>query len=309
MTNSTTKRVLLSFFGTIDKKGNVTTIGDLMAIYNVALWLRPHVQKVDVGWNGNLFDLNPLCVSTDDLNKKDYDAMVYVCGPLTAGHRNFFSQFSSIKKIAIGVSITAAANPGELVDAVYIRDSNSESNFDLALADVGYPHFKAHPKIRDDRIAICLVGDQAEYGADDGYEKAANIVDRATEGYRTVPVQTLLDPSRPIPAGVELDLQSGSSLITTRLHGALLAIYHDVPVISVDQIKGGAKVSRLLSKLDWPVLNAWNTSSDHVFSQLVQYRATHPSDHLKHSRNLLIKHSRLALEQAVAFILDELTAT
>src|SRR5262245_41019803 len=133
MTPSIAKRVLLTFFGTIDKRGNVTTIGDLMAAYNVALSLKPHVQKIDVAWNGNLFDLSQICVPADNFDEKAYDAVVYVCGPLTVGHKHFFGQFPSIKKIAAGVSITAMANASDLVDAVYIRDSISESNFDLAL--------------------------------------------------------------------------------------------------------------------------------------------------------------------------------
>ncbi len=300
------KRVLVTFFGTINRRGHVTTIGDLMAAYNVAVSLRYLVRQVDVAWGGNLFDLNSLRVDIDTIDKRSYDAVVYVCGPITPGHQGFFLQFDGTKKIAVGVSITSKVDPCGFVDAIYIRDSDSVSNFDLALAYIGYPHFKIDAKIRDDRIAVCLVGDQVEYESDDGYDKAAALVEKATDGRRTSAVQTLLDQTRPIPAGVEIDLQCASSLITTRMHGALLAIYHGVPVLSVDQIRGGAKVTRIVGQLDWPIFNAWTASPDQLIAELDRYRRQYPSPMLEHSRNLLIKRSRQALQDATEFILDQL---
>ena len=300
------KRVLITFFGTIDRRGDVTTIGDLMAVYNVAVSLWPFIRQVDVAWHGNMFDLNPARVDVDSIDPNSYDAIVYVCGPITRSHRNFFERFGSTKKIAAGVSITAQVDPHTFIDAIYIRDSESIATFDLGLGDIGYPHFTADVKVRDERIALCLVGDQVEYGDDDGYERAAALIEQATEGRETVAVQTLLDPARALPASVELDLQCASSIITTRMHGALLAIYHGVPVLSIDQIKGGAKVTRVVSQLDWPVLNAWTATPDQVAAELERYRRQYPTDRLQHARALLLKRSKEALEDATTFILNEL---
>jgi hypothetical protein len=300
------KRILLTFCGSIDRRCEVTTIGDLMALYNVAICLRRSFSQLDIAWNGGLFDLSQLCVNIDQIDKAKYDAVLYVCGPLTRGHPAFFAQFPSAKKIAVGVSITNQVDPFSFVDSVHARDSESGSNFDLALADIGYPHFNADPRARDNRIAVCLVGDQAEYGVDDGYDRAAALVEQATGGCQTVSVQTLLDTSRPIPASVELDLQCASSLITTRMHGALLAIYHGVPVISIDQIRGGAKVTRMLAQLEWPVFNSWTDGPERISAALDQYRRAVPSSWLNRSRDLLLKRSRLALKKSITFILDEM---
>ena len=40
-------------------------------------------------------------------------------------------------------------------------------------------------------------------------------------------------------------------IITTRLHGALLALHHRTPFIAIDQIKGGRKVTSVLKKVPW----------------------------------------------------------
>jgi hypothetical protein len=297
---------LVTFFGTIDRRGDVTTIGDLMAVYNVALSLRRFVSHVDVAWHGNLFELNACRVDFDAIDRQGYDAVVYVCGPITRGHKKFFAGFPSTKKIAVGVSVTSGADPLTFIDAVYARDSESNRSFDLALADIGYPHFKAGVDVRDDRVAVCLVGGQAEYGNDDGHERAAALGEQASAGRKTVPVQTLLDQTRPIPASVEIDLQCASSLITTRMHGALLAIYHGVPVVSVDQIRGGAKVTRIVSQLEWPVFNAWTATPEQLTEELDKFQRSYPARQLQQARALLVKLSRKALEDATAFVLKEL---
>ena len=304
------KRILVTFCGTLDKRGEVTTIGDLMAVYNVALYLTRSVGHVDIAWSGNLFDLTRYCIDVEGADQPHYDAVLYVCGPLTAGHKHFLARFHASKKIALGVSITGRGtgtlNPLDFLDAVYVRDSDLQSNFDLALADVGYPHLMASTKIRDSRVAICLAGDQAEYGADDGFDKAEDLIQQVTTNHQIVSVQTLLASTRPLPASVELDLQCSSALITTRMHGALLAIYHGVPLISIDQIRTGAKVTKMVTQLDWPVFNAWTADKFEVISELNRIKQKEISERLTHSRKLLLNRARNALEESVTFILKEL---
>lgn len=155
-------------------------------------------------------------------------------------------------------------------------------------------------------MAVCLVGGQVEYGDRDGHERAATLGEQASAGRKSVPVQTLLDQTRPVPASVEIDLQSASSMITTRMHGALLAIYHGVPVLSVDQIRGGAKVTRIVGQLDWPVFNAWTATPDQLAEELDKFQRHYPARELQKARALLVKLSRKAVDDATAFILKEL---
>jgi polysaccharide pyruvyl transferase WcaK-like protein len=41
-------------------------------------------------------------------------------------------------------------------------------------------------------------------------------------------------------------------IISTRFHGAMLALQQSVPFIAIDQITGGAKVSKLIGRSGWP---------------------------------------------------------
>ena len=71
--------------------------------------------------------------------------------------------------------------------------------------------------MREKQIEVCLVGKQGEYGDQYGHVAAENLVESAVGEYKVKSVQTLLDPSRPTPYSVELDLQCSSILITTRM--------------------------------------------------------------------------------------------
>jgi hypothetical protein len=276
-----------------------------MALYNIARSLLPNLSKLDIAWSGHLFDLSQHCVDPESVCAEDYDAMVYVCGPLTEWHAALFSRFSKIKRIAVGVSVTSNIDPLSLVDAIHVRDSEIGSSFDLALAEIGYPHLIAPAKFREDRISTCLVGPQDEYGALDGHIKAKMLIESATYGIETISVQTLLDVSRPTPASVELDLQCSSVLVTTRMHASLLAIYHGVPLVAIDQIKGAAKVTRMLSKIDYPVFNAWTARPDQIKNEIFLLSKNPPSRALVQAKMKLVEHSRFALTEATAFILDE----
>jgi hypothetical protein len=43
-------------------------------------------------------------------------------------------------------------------------------------------------------------------------------------------------------------------VLTTRLHGLVLAIKHGVPAIAVDPVLGGAKISKQAAVLRWPLV-------------------------------------------------------
>lgn len=300
-------RVIVAFIGTIDPQCLHTTVGDLMALYNVACSLKRFVNKLTIAWSGNLFDLTRDCVSLESIDVDDYDSIVYVCGPITEWHSSFFAHFSKLKKIAVGVSVTANLNPYRLVDAIYIRDSDNYSTFDLALAGVGYPHLALPTKFRSDSVSTCLVGAQDEYGELDGSGRVAALLGMVAPSLECVSVQTVLDVSRPIPASVELDLQVSSVVVTTRMHASLLAIYHGVPLLAIDQIKGSAKVTRMLSKLGYPVFNVWDMDANQILYEIHRLRHSPQYELLNNAKKKLVEESKLALSGALELIKKELS--
>jgi polysaccharide pyruvyl transferase WcaK-like protein len=66
-------------------------------------------------------------------------------------------------------------------------------------------------------------------------------------------------------------------VITTRLHGAVLALKNGVPVLALDSVRGGAKVLRQMQTIDWPwrfeVSSVSTDALDEAFDQLLRPEA------------------------------------
>lgn len=291
------RRVLLTFVGTVDPEYRWTTVGDVMALYNVASRLHGRPTEVHVAWQGDLADLTSLCVPPDEADEHHYDAMIYVCGPLHPGLEPLFSRYDARTRLAVGVSIPAGFDARTLVDAAYVRDAPTEAGFDLALANVGYPHLHLPAEWRSRELGTCLVGEQGEYGQDDGHLLAEKLLGRVLDGRGGVDVSTVLDAQRPLPTSVEIDLQTARTLLTTRLHGSLVAGFHGVRVIAVDQIRGGAKVTAICRKVGIPVVNAWDTSAGEI-EHLVE-RTPSPD---RRTRARIVAHARSALRRSMRFV-------
>ena len=56
------------------------------------------------------------------------------------------------------------------------------------------------------------------------------------------------------PAEVESLIARMDVVLTTRLHGLVLALKNGIPVVAVDPIAGGAKISRQAATVGWPVV-------------------------------------------------------
>ena len=54
-------------------------------------------------------------------------------------------------------------------------------------------------------------------------------------------------------------------VVTTRLHGMVLALKNGVPAVVVDPIEGGAKITRQAEVLRWPVLSSVACDSAALF--------------------------------------------
>ncbi|WP_112321687.1 hypothetical protein [Oceanibium sediminis] len=287
-----------------------TTIGDLMAVYNVAKKVVAEYDEVDILWpHGGLAELTPHCVNPKQAERRahSYTTLIFVCGPLGNGLLPFFERFWHCKRIAVAVSILEGNPPERLVHAWYARDSKDGVGFDLALADIGYPHFVAPLAARrEGRANMCMVGLQNEYGGRCGNQLVDKYVREAMHGKRRKWVNTLLDLDRAIPESTELDLQGSEFMITTRLHGSLLSIFHKVPLVTFDQIRDGAKVTRVLGLLDQPVLQAWTTTTDEVTAAIEALPETHSEEKMEARKQKLVSLARASLDEAMTLIRAEM---
>jgi polysaccharide pyruvyl transferase WcaK-like protein len=89
-----------------------------------------------------------------------------------------------------------------------------------------------------------------------------------------VRIDTVIDtasPGRRTPAEVAALLARMDVVLTNRLHGMVLSIKHGVPVVAVDGVEGGAKVSRQARALGWPVVLGVDSLTDEQVAGAFEY--------------------------------------
>ncbi|MBE9168992.1 polysaccharide pyruvyl transferase family protein [Pleurocapsales cyanobacterium LEGE 06147] len=92
-----------------------------------------------------------------------------------------------------------------------------------------------------------------------------------------VTIDTGLDPNTTNlrnAAEVESLIACMDVVITTRLHGTVLALKNGVPVIAIDAIAGGAKVSRQAKTIGWSNVFSVDNLSDEMLAKAFEYCLT-----------------------------------
>ena len=125
---------------------------------------------------------------------------------------------------------------------------------------------------------IVLVHDQKEYR--DGLHDAANsaigrLVD--SRAMATVRIDTRLDTNATglrTAAEVEALIARMDVVVTTRLHGLVLAIKNGVPAVAIDPIAGGAKLLRQANALEWPICFTADGLNDDRLAGAFEYGLT-----------------------------------
>jgi polysaccharide pyruvyl transferase WcaK-like protein len=125
---------------------------------------------------------------------------------------------------------------------------------------------------------IILVHRQNEYkrGMHDAANAAiARLVE--TQHVSTVNIDTRLDVNGTglrTPAEVESLIARMDVVITTRLHGMVLALKNGVPALVVDPIAGGAKIQTQAQRIGWSVFFTANSLSDGAMREAYEYCLT-----------------------------------
>ncbi|HKO79478.1 MAG TPA: polysaccharide pyruvyl transferase family protein, partial [Chitinophagaceae bacterium] len=106
---------------------------------------------------------------------------------------------------------------------------------------------------------VILSHKQKEYGNKALHEKANAAIEQLFKKVEVarIPIDTsLLNNSGGLRTSGEVEslIAKMDLVITTRLHGTALAIKNGVPVIAIDPISGGAKITSQVEALNWPLL-------------------------------------------------------
>ncbi|MFD4988456.1 polysaccharide pyruvyl transferase family protein [Streptomyces sp. NPDC058374] len=225
------------------------TAGDVLALRAAQEALTRAGIVHDTAWSAG-FRADALHL--DAAEPDEYGHLLFVCGPLHGEQiKALHRRYARCRRLAVDVSVVDPDAPEVAgFDLVVARDGVGRPRADLSVrAPLGPP-----PPV----VGVVLTGGQGEYGAARRHEAVGALLERWVGGRdcARVPAETRLDSGDwRLCATPEqfLALVGGWDLVlTTRLHGLVLSLRAGVPVLAVDPVAGGAKVSAQARALRWP---------------------------------------------------------
>lgn len=251
--NQPPPRIVLSWYGAWPARG--VTVGDLFAVENLS---RALTQS---GVPHGVISAFAMSVSApilaDFRQVPPTNVIVHICGPLMPVDPLRFMLARAERKVAVGVSVLRRFDAfNATFDAIVARDGRQPETFDLALARfAGAPPPASANAAGGPVVGLCLRGKQREYIRAVFDEKAAALLHDAAASRSGVihRINTVLREDNP-EAKIVAQFRGCDLVATTRMHGALLALAFGKPVVAVDQVEGGAKVTSLLTRIGWPLV-------------------------------------------------------
>ncbi|RCG29071.1 polysaccharide pyruvyl transferase family protein [Sphaerisporangium album] len=226
------------------------TAGDVLSMEAVRARLTSAGVRHDVAWSSVMCPDGGLRL--DDAPPERYTHLIFVCGPAHGRPvRELHERFAHCRRIAIGVTVVDAADPAVTgFHEVLPRDAPDGSAWpDLA----GGPVMGAVPV-----VGVLLVHAQPEYGDDQRHGDVTRLLSSWLNDLdcARLPLDSRLDPrdwrSSATPAQFESLLRRVDVVVTTRLHGLVLALKNGVPALAVDPVAGGGKVTAQARAWRWP---------------------------------------------------------
>lgn len=238
--------------------GHFSTFGDLVCLDIIETLLRVRDIPGDVyALNadartqvGNIKDqrlLNPL----------EYSYLILCCGPywkdLFDSKGFFLSDYSHCKRVAFNTTMVDPVTAWSPFHLLFERDSDRANRVEFAfMHDV-----RSRPL-----ISTCFIDAQSEYGDaqlhSDVISNAKRFLAEWNE-YVVIPIDTRFPPYNNTAGLEHVDqftsvVSSTEVLVTNRLHGAVFGLLSGTPVIAIDCVRGGDKVTAQCERIGWPGL-------------------------------------------------------
>jgi len=243
------------------------TAGDLIARDLVCGWLKS---------NGSVFDVAVAPPFTDGVDWRHvdpaaYDEVIFVCGPFGNGQpiTDFCERFAGVRLVGLNLSMLQPLDEWNPFNALFERDSSRTTRPDVTFLG-------AAPKVPV--AGVVLVHPQNEY-PDAMHETANAAIARlaASREMAIVPIDTRLDVNSTglrTPAEVESLIARMDVVLTTRLHGMVLAIKNGVPPVVIDPFAGGRKVLAQAKAIGWHMAFAADELDDGKLADALEYCLT-----------------------------------
>lgn len=248
-------RALIAGWFSFDGMG--ATAGDLLARDVARQWLE------EAGFACDLAGVPPFeGVDWRLVPPADYEVVLFVCGPFGNGGPipEFIERFRNARLIGLDLSMLETLERWNPFNVLFERDSDRAARPDISLLAT---------ESLVPVVGVVLVHRQAEYGTRSMHDTTTVAIERllASRALSRVPIDTRLDENATglrTPAEVESLIARMDVIVTTRLHGLVLAIKNGVPALVIDPIAGGAKVTSQATALGWPIVFGAEALDDEV---------------------------------------------
>ena len=230
----------------------VATFGDTQAMDLVTKWLSFNNFDYDISASKNSrVNGTPI----NEINFEDYDTLIYICGPWLGDQhfnllgKNFMHHKNRIKKIGVNLSVR---DDNHGFDMLLPRDFFNIKNPDLV--------FGAQSGHSTPVVGFFMVHGQLEYGK----LQRHNLVRQRIKEYFTQTNCYVIELCTHDTHGklskfnnvqeLESIIRKCDYIITTRMHGLVYSLKNNMPVLAIDCIAGGAKVTAQAEAVGWPAI-------------------------------------------------------
>ena len=249
-------------------EGMGATAGDLLTRDLVCRWLEEAGRRYDVAV------APPFSGGRDwrAADPADYSDVVFVCGPFGNGSPipEFLERFTGRRLIGLSLTMLEPLETWNPFTLLLERDSSATARPDLAF-------LASAPAVPV--AGVVLAHDQPEY-RNDAHDVANAALERlvASRPMAAVRIDTRLDVANAAGLRTAEEVESLIArmdvVLTTRLHGLVLALKHGVPVVAIDPVLGGAKLQRQADTVGWPACFVAGAVSDGDVTRAFEYCLT-----------------------------------
>ncbi|WP_135817926.1 polysaccharide pyruvyl transferase family protein [Paracoccus liaowanqingii] len=234
--------------------GHFSTVGDVEVLRQTEQRLQALGMAYDVTpYTDARLSVDPSWLDRFTLNPARYTHLIVICGPFTPAmavqHDTIFARFQHCVHIGVNLTMVESLDRFNPFEVLLERDSDRTVRADLSFRETS-------PSVPV--VGICLAGPQREYAGRHRGDLAAAKLRRLIERSGVAFIE--LDTSVPVEtnrfglsnaAQFEAILGRLDAMLTTRLHGMVLALKNGIPTIAIDPVSGGDKVTRQAGKLGW----------------------------------------------------------
>jgi Polysaccharide pyruvyl transferase len=243
------------------------TAGDLLAADLVCEWL----ESADYSYDVALAPPFRGGVDWRTVAPQNYSDVVFVCGPFTnrSGlELEFLSHFTGCRIIGVNLSMLKPLHVWNPFDVLLERDSSAGGRPDIVFLS---------SQAQVPTVGTVLL----EHGSEARTYAANAAIGRLVDSREisVVDIDTRLDiegnsTGLRSPAEIESLIARMDFIVTTRLHGMVLALKNGVPALAIDPYAGGAKVRRQAETVGWPVIFNVDALTDEALQEAFDYCLT-----------------------------------